>query len=497
MHEIRIPRAVERGRATQAGQLTGAVLAALALLSVGMAVGAQETPMPGQDTFGAQDSTTATQITQDAPADLGGEAVATPSSTEQGRTSLDESFKGVTHEEWVRRTRREALRDTKFYAELRSFYLDSDNLNASESEAWALGGSAGFKTGYFRERVAFGATAYTSQRLYGPEDKGGTRLLAPGQRGYSVLGEAYSEILLTESVKASVGLRGFDTPYINRDDTRMTPNTFEAAVVQGSFGGVASAPAWHIGGGYVNKMKERDSGDFVSMATVAGAPAGTSRGTSLAGGYYTIGDLAIGGIDYNSSGIINIAYVEAKDAFELTDRLRLQLAVQHSEQRSGNEDLHLGHEFSGRQFGFKAELACTGALLTAAYTSTGNGAAMQSPWGGYPGYTGVQIRYFDRAGEDAWLLRAAYNFQWVRNLSAYALYVHGSRPEAPQQYAQDEYDLNLQWQATSGRFQGLSLRARYGHVSQAGPDELHTQQLRLILYYSPPGYVSRPADQPR
>lgn len=473
------------------------MLAALALLSVGMAVRAQETPVPGQDTFGAGESTSATPTTQDAPADRSGEVVATPSSTEQGRTSLDESFRRVSHEEWVRRTRRKALRDTKFYAELRSFSLDSDNLNASESEAWALGGSAGFKTGYFRESVAFGATAYTSQRLYGPDDKGGTKLLAPGQHGYSVLGEAYSEILLTESIKASVGLRGFDTPYINRDDSRMTPNTFEGAVMQGSFGGIEGAPGWHFGGGYVDKIKERDSGDFVSMATAAGAPAGTSRGTALAGGYYTIGDLSIGGIDYNSSGIINIAYMEAKDAFPLTDRLRLQLAVQHSEQRSGTEDPHLGREFSGRQLGLKAELAFTGALLTGAYTSTGNGAALQSPWGGYPGYTGVQIRYFDRAGEDAWMLRAACNFQWVRNLSAYALYVHGSRPEAPQQYAQDEYDLNLQWQATSGRYQGLSLRVRYGHVSQAGPDELHTQQLRLILYYSPSGFEPRQADQPR
>ena len=30
-----------------------------------------------------------------------------------------------------------------------------------------------------------------------------------------------------------VGRKGFDTPFINRNDIRMTPNTFEAIVFQG------------------------------------------------------------------------------------------------------------------------------------------------------------------------------------------------------------------------------------------------------------------------
>ncbi len=57
----------------------------------------------------------------------------------------------------------------------------------------ALGGYAGFKTGYFRDRLAFGATVYTSQKLYGPEDKDGTGLLQTGQEGYTVLGEVYGQ----------------------------------------------------------------------------------------------------------------------------------------------------------------------------------------------------------------------------------------------------------------------------------------------------------------
>lgn len=423
---------------------------------------------------------------QEAPAAASGDEVATPTSTEQGRTTMDQSFAPVTHKEWVAETRREAIHDTKFYGELRSFYFDSNNFNDRENEARALGGSAGFKTGYFRKLFAVGATGYTSQRLYGPENKDGTGLLAPGQHGYSVLGELYSDILLTERVTATVGLRGYDTPYLSRNDSRMTPNTFEGAAAQGSLGGTDGAPGWRFGAGYFNKIKERDSAEFVSMATAAGAPAGVSRGVSVAGAAFSLGDLSFGAIDYYSSDIINIAYVEAKDAFPLTKRLRLHLAVQYTNQRSVGENLLMGHEFSANQFGLKAELAFAGALLTTAYTGTHNGTTMQSPWSGYPGYSSVQIENFDRGGEDAWMLRAAYNFRYPKNLSVYALYVRGSRPEARTQYARDEYDLNVQWKPTGGKLQGLTLIARYGEVSQAGPNETYTNQLRLTLYYDPP-----------
>ena len=59
------------------------------------------------------------------------------------------------------------------------------------------------------------------------------RLLAPGQNGYTVLGEFYTELRIVKDVGITVGAKGYDTPFINRNDTRMTPNTFEAVVLQG------------------------------------------------------------------------------------------------------------------------------------------------------------------------------------------------------------------------------------------------------------------------
>src|SRR5207342_2644913 len=104
-------------------------------------------------------------------------------STEQGQTHLDESFGPRSHDEWVRETRRKAWADTDWNIQLRTYYLDRDKYDDSQSEAWAIGGSAGFKTGYFREIFSLGETLYTSQKLHGPDDKDGTRRRLPGLYG--------------------------------------------------------------------------------------------------------------------------------------------------------------------------------------------------------------------------------------------------------------------------------------------------------------------------
>ena len=35
---------------------------------------------------------------------------------------------------------------------------------------------------------------------------------------------------------------------------------------------------------------------------------------------------------------------------------------------------------------------------------------MQSPWSGYPGYTSVQVQDFNRAGENAFMVKGSYDF---------------------------------------------------------------------------------------
>jgi len=409
----------------------------------------------------------------------------TPSSVEQGQTRMADSF-GPSREEWIRDTRRKAFEDTKFDVQARTFYLTRDKYDGSQSEAWALGGSAGLKTGYFREFFAFGATGYTSQRLHGPEDKDGTLLLAPGQEGYTVLGEVYGEFLLNQDTRLTLGRRGFDTPYINRNDARMTPNTFQVALLQGLYGDSKERGEWRVGAGYVDKIKERNSEDFVSMAKDAGAPAGVERGVYTLGANYALGDLSVGAINYYSDDIINIFYTEAKYAFALADDWKLRTAVQYTDQGSTGDRLLKGTSFDSSQWGAKTELVHGGALLTLAYTAASGNTNMQNPWSGYPGFTSVQVEDFNRDGESAWMLRAGYDFKSVKGLGIYALYVDGNDPDAPGDYSRNEADFNVQWKVPEGVLKGLMVRLRYAQVSQSDPASDDLKDLRIMVFYDPP-----------
>jgi hypothetical protein len=413
-----------------------------------------------------------------------------PSSVEQGQTQLADSFDHRPLKTLLSESRFVGLRDTTFSVQMRSFYEDIDNFNHTESQAWTLGGLAGVKTGYFADFIALGATGYTSQALDAPLDRSGTKLLREDQKPYSVIGELYGQFRLSDAILATVGRRGFDTPFINTQDSLMTPNTFQVYAVQGVVGDSDDA-ALRFGAGYVDKIKPRNSEDFESMATAAGAPAGVVRGVDIAGGNYKLGAFSIGAIDYYSKDVINIAYTEIKYVIPLANRIRLTLGVQYADQRSIGDDLLTGKAFQTDQGGMKADLAMGPVLLTAARTQTaigtrgsnGSGTDMINPWGGYPGYTAVQVENFYRAGENATMLRLAYNFPRVTGLSVYALWVHGSSPDVAKQYAQTEYDLNLEWTPKIAALRGLKLRARYGHVSQAGNSDEHENDLRLIAYY--------------
>jgi len=377
------------------------------------------------------------------------------------------------------------IHDARFSAQLRSFFFNREKFDGSHSEAWALGGSIGFKSGYLANRLAIGAVAYTSQPLYAPEDRDGTLLLQPGQDGYTVVGQVYGEIRLTDQIFGAFGRKAYNTPFINMNDVRMTPNTFEGVSLYGKAGGTDGAPEWRFGGGYITKIKEQNSDEFVWMSQVAGAT--VDRGVTVAGANFDHGNFSIGAIDYYSADIINIFYTEARHMLSLAGARQLNLAAQFTDQRSTGDDLLTGQGFSTHQWGIKADLVLDAALLTLSYTDTADGADMRSPWGGYPGYTSVQVEDFNRAGESAVLLRASYDFSQLgaEGLSVYALWVNGSGVKAPA-YNDDEVDLNLQWTPKGGALRGMSFRLRYAQVMQQGGGDPNINDFRFIVNYDFP-----------
>jgi hypothetical protein len=83
-----------------------------------------------------------------------------------------------------------------------------------------------------------GLLGYTSLKLYGPDDKDGTKLLMPGQKSFAVIGEAWGALKVFD--QTVTGYRQLlNRPYINPQDNRMVPNTFEAYTLSGAGSGVS------------------------------------------------------------------------------------------------------------------------------------------------------------------------------------------------------------------------------------------------------------------
>lgn len=375
--------------------------------------------------------------------------------------------------------------DARFGAQLRSFYFNQDKFSDARSQAWALGGSLGLQSGYLADLLRIGAVAYTSQRLHAPKDRDGTLLLKAGQESYTVLGQVYGEVRFSDQLYGSVGRKEYNTPYLNGNDSRTSPNTFEGLSVYGKSGETGGASEWRYGGGYISRIKPRNGDDFVWMSTEAGAS--VHRGVYVAGLNYSKRNFSVGASNYRSADIINIFYSETKATLPLGGARELRLGAQFANQRSTGDKLLTGQAFSTGQWGIKGDLDLGAPMFTLAYTATGNGANMRNPWSAYPGYTDVQVESFNRARENAVMARAEYDFASLgaQGLTAYALLVRGSGVKAPS-FNENEVDLNLQWAPPDGVLRGTSIRARYARVRQQGGGDPAIHDFRVIVNYDFP-----------
>jgi len=422
---------------------------------------------------------------------------AVPESVDQVVSPIDLSFKEKPEIPrffpWLKEQLKDTpafFRDTKLDLNFRTCYFYRDKYDDSKSEAWALGGALSYRSGWFLDHFGMGLVLYTSQPLYAPDGRDGTLLLKPGQEGYTVVGQLYARVKLIGDNFINLYRYEYDTPFINKDDSRMTPNTFEGYTFTGAYGGKDGAPGFNYGFGYIDKIKPRNSDRFISMSEAAGAD--VNRGVVTGGARVSFQGLTFGAINYYSSDIINIFYTEGSYKLLVTDRLGVLFSAQFTDQRSVGEDLLKGFPFSTNQVGVKSDISYGGAILTLGYTLTSKGADMQSPWGGYPGYTSVQVQDFNRAGENAFMVKASYDFTrlGLQGVTAYALFVHGWGRVDPSTKAsvanENEFDADIQWRPKWKFLKGLWFRVRYANVHQYEAPKNTMNDFRVIVNYDFP-----------
>jgi len=373
------------------------------------------------------------------------------------------------------------FRDTRLALNLRSYYFYRNFVNnPSAREAWALGGSMSYESGWWRNRIKIGAVGYTSQKLYGPADKDGTLLLRPGQDSFSVLGQAYGRIRLLDELEFRVFRQTFNLPYVNQQDSRMVPNTFEAIALMGK-----SLANTDFIVSHVTQMKTRDSSKFVSMSEAAGYM-NTDKGLTMAGARYHFSKLFnIGAITEYGWDLWNTLYAESNMSWTATEEIEFRLSGQFTLQKSVGDEL-AGH-FSTYVYGAKVAAGYKGAILSAAFSVTDNSSDILSPYGQYPGYLSLMIKDFDRADERGWLIGLSYDFSRIglHGLSGFFNYANGNTPESGPAASpdQEELDLTLDYRIKEGPMKGFWLRLRGATLNQSGPGAQDVNEVRMVLNY--------------
>jgi len=375
------------------------------------------------------------------------------------------------------------FRDTQVGLNLRMYYFDRENHVSpakSDNEAWTLGGSLAYQSGWLENILRVGVEGFGSQKLYAPQDRDGTLLLLPGQESYLALGRAYGEVKY-DAYTATLYRQYIDTPYVNQQDNRMTPNTFEAYRINGKYDWVQFAAA------YIAAIKPRNDNEFISMSEQAGAPPGRERGMITGGVRFTpFKALSLGAINYYVPDTWNIFYAEGNYTWPLTDKLGLKLQAQFTEQDSVGGDNLIG-SFSTRVGGAQASLSYNNAVLRAAFSITAQSRNINSPYGTYPGYLSLLEKDFNRAGERAWLLGFSYDLKdYVKGLSVTVNFARGTDAVDPANKSglpdETEYDITVDYRIEKGPLRGMWVRLRNGYVdfSNGGGS---SNNIRLIINY--------------
>ena len=378
------------------------------------------------------------------------------------------------------------LGDMDLKVHFRTYYFNRNKPDDTKNEALTTGGWISFRTGWLLDTFAMGATLYGSAPLYAPDDRDGTFLLKPGQDGYYVPGEAWGALRYKDYALLKGYRQLVDQTYINQFDNRMTPNAFEALTLGGKVGWVQYLA------GFLWNIKTRNSDEFVAMSSAAGVK-GEHDGVGLAGVQLTpVKDLKIDVSNQYGANMFNTVYADADYLHPLNEDWKLRLGAQITDQRAvGDANLAKadGKYWATQAGGARIQLIYRELTMTVAFSITGAGNTIQSPWGSFPGYLSMIDQDFDRAREKAGLVGAAYDFSKLLTpgLSAYFNAVWGgdaispsTRRKAPDQA---EYDFTADYRPPwrwPPFLQGVWFRARADIVDQQNAKTLG-YQFRLSL----------------
>ncbi len=369
----------------------------------------------------------------------------------------------------------EMFTEGELYGRLRSHYFFWDwenqkNASTSDNRMLGLGGSMIYKTGFYKGLGAtvgfYGTTqllgenkdAFNATANYGKAGKDTYHTRVDGtEGGIGNFAEAYLEYK-NGKTNVKVGRQGIDSIMIATNDTKMIPNTFEAAMIENK-----DMPDTTVRAGYIMSQKLRDHQTFHSLIassvgnatpgssidkTAYNDDSGTHKGLSalnirtkgsgdidpemilLTASNKSIPNLKLDAEYVGLNGFFNTAIAEANYQIKLNDAWTLTPGVRYLRQMDDGAGVIGGASLNGKVTtaspkGYTNATSVDGSIIMArlvaasgplqlhvGYSKVSDDADIIAPWRGFPtgGYTRSMAQIDWIANTKSWMLKADYDF---------------------------------------------------------------------------------------
>ena len=260
--------------------------------------------------------------------------------------------------------------------EFRNYGFERDYDQRNDRKDIASGGMLYYRTAPLNG-ISAGFAFYTGQEMgVNDSDDDVYGLLAEDADGnhesFSVLGEAFIRADFWDTT-LKLGRQELETPFVNTDDNRLTPQSTEAYTLVNQ-----SIPDFKIIASYVAKMRGKSETKFVSMSEYAGIA--SEDEPVIFGGlvYEGAENLSLAVWDFYAKEFFNEIYLRADGSWPLNEKWSLFGSAQYLNQQDVGDKI--GGSLDTYTYGVEAGIEGYGFAFSLAYADVGDQEVL-IPWG--------------------------------------------------------------------------------------------------------------------
>lgn len=374
-----------------------------------------------------------------------------------------------------------AADEGSFSASTRTLYFNRDfHDGATDRVSLTQALVLDYTSATFADRISFGASFFGNLKLDARKDAAAIGSLKADANGdtesYAKLGQAYIDVALTENTSLRAGRMVLGTPLLNDNDSRATPSSTQAVMLQGKVGG---ADLYAL---YSDRASDKTESPFRKYS----ANGEDYSVVILGGGYSFENGLSVNAAYGLAEDYLQQVYLNAAYTFDLGENRSLLIDAYHYDGEADGS-LYGNNDYNSTLSNLAASYSVGNLALTASYQTTGGDYAYDYFWGGNDDnglmtWNAVQYNDFNRKDEDSWQLRADYNFAQVPGLKGMVRHTTSEYDAGGSDADAAETNVDVTYTLQEGSMKGLSLRLRYAHITDDADQDI--DEVRVIANYS-------------